>query len=478
LGDGTAVFAAASSSPDDTRLAGYERTVYGEVHPSKDLDTRIKELEVSLFGKVRTGSTAERVAGISKALAPANGNLLLPAIAPQLDTSSTNARAESAPPPAPYNDALEVRSDKAKDELKQAMELYTKGDMPQAEAAFKRVLTIDSRNPDAYYNLGVIAESRNDLQSALSNYRAALNINPGDNDLRNAVTSVQSKLDQSITAQRQAREQQATVAKQAQDEEQKSNLKQYTADASVAFKAGNFDKAISDLQLVARQAPQDADVQFALGQAYRGKGDVFDARSSLNRAIAISPNNQMYKNALQELDRQIAQGSQGQIGGGGGLPAAAPDFHRGISTSNAGAGGQGGSVGSTGYGAFGHAPDMGASTGQIVGFSQDDSNSAPTGTLTPFAESDSSSRNSGMQGYAYRGGYGGSGMGYSNSSTSSRLHRAAISGLAGAAMGAAMSGMFAPSYGYGRSSGRGSSIMRGAMLGGAMGIVTGGLFSH
>jgi tetratricopeptide (TPR) repeat protein len=478
LGDGTMVFAAAGASSDtETRVGGFERTVYGEARPNTDVDSRLKELEVSLFGKAKSGDTNERISAIAKALSPASGNLLLPAIAPQLDTSATNARADSTPQPAPYNDALEVRADKAKEQLRQAMDLYSKGDMQHAEQAFKGVLAIDNRNADAYYNLGVIAESRNDLQSAESNYRAALNINPGDNDLRNAVTSVQNKLDQSITAAKQAREQQTAAVKQADDERQKGTLKQYTADASTAFKAGNYDKAISDLQVVSRQAPQDSDVQYALGQAYRGKGDIFDARSSLTRAISLSPSNQMYKTALNELDRQIAQDGQSQNQpGSAGLPAAAPDFRSGVATS--GSSGFGGSTGSAAYGngpgSSGYGTASTASTGQLVGFSQDDSNSAPTGQLTPFANTgDSGNRYPGYASSSRGFGFGAGGMGSGyGSSGGSRLQRAAVTGLTGAAMGAVMSSMFS------RPGMRGQSMMRGAMMGGAMGLLTGGLFSH
>jgi len=456
-----ALAASSSSQNESVKLSAFERTVFGETHDNKSMQMRLDQLEGSLFGKAKGGSIADRISAISKALTVSNANLLMPAIAPQMDLSETKAKSESLPPPAPYNDAADVAADRAKSELKQAVALYGKGDMQGAEVSFKRVLTIDSQNADAYYNLGVIAESRSDLQSALSNYRAALNIHPNDQDLKNAVTSVQGKIDQSIAADRQARAQQAVAAQQAAAAQTKQNLKQYTNDAATAFKAGNYDKAIADLSTVAQQAPNDGDVQYALAQAYRGKGDLNSARSYLNRAVTLNPNNQIYRTALASLEQEVAQG-----GSQGGVPAAAPDFRIGMPQSPA---------------AYGAAGSLSGSPGQSVGFNQNDSaNNAPTGQIVPFSDSISSNGSGLQQGFAYSnrglgGGSGWSSMGGAGypSSGSSRIKRAAISGLTGAALGAAMSGMFSPGYGS-----RGRSMMGGAMLGGALGVMTGGLFSR
>jgi tetratricopeptide (TPR) repeat protein len=83
--------------------------------------------------------------------------------------------------------------------LADAMQLYQDGKVPQAESAFHGIIAKDPSNGDAYYNLAVIAEGKNDLNGALSYYRSALNLNPQDTDLQSAVVSVQNKLAQTIT---------------------------------------------------------------------------------------------------------------------------------------------------------------------------------------------------------------------------------------------------------------------------------------
>ena len=440
----------------------------GTTHSSKFVDQRLSELEVSLFGKAHSSeSQAERVAAITKSLNPTGVNLLMPAIAPQMDT--TQSRSSTIPQRATaLDDANDARQDQAKGELRKAMELYSKGDTAQAEQSFRRVLSIDSRNSDAYYNLGVIQEGRGDFQGALSSYKSALNINPSDNDLRGAVASVQGKIDQEAQASRKAAQAQNVAAKQQELERTRQSLQQYTTDASAAFKAGNYDKAIGDLQFVAKQAPTDPDVQYALSQAYRGKGDIFDARTALNRAITIDPSNQLYKGTLTQLDQQIAQGgaSSAPVSGGistTGMPATAPDFRSAASAPPPNS-----FSGTYGNGNYGN----GATPGSVTGFTPADNSGQPTGQLTPFSDSGMANLPS-QRGYAYSGGgYGGMGGGYGSSSGSSRLQRTAVAGLGGAAIGAVMSSMFAPP-GY-----RGRSMMRGAMMGGAMGLITGGLFSH
>ncbi len=398
------------SSPqiDSAKLDGFERTVFGTTHPTKFVDQRLGELEVSLFGKAHSSeSQAERVAAISKLLNPSGGNLLMPAIAPHMDTSQ--ARQSAMPQRATaLDDAIDARQEQAKGELRHAMELYSTGDTAQAEQSFRKVLSIDSRNSDAYYNLGVIQEGRGELQGALSSYKSALNINPSDNDLRGAVAGVQSKIDQGAQAARKTAEVQNIAAKQQEQERARQSLQQYTNDASAAFKAGNYDKAIGDLQFVAKQAPTDPDVQYALSQAYRGKGDMFDARTALNRAITIDPSNQLYKGTLTQLDQQIAEGgaSSAAAAGGGsnsGMPAPAPDFRSAAKSASA-------NSFSSPYGSGNYA--SGATPGTITGFAQDDNSGQPTGQLTPF--SDSGMKNLPTQrGYAYTGGgYGGMGGGY------------------------------------------------------------------
>jgi tetratricopeptide (TPR) repeat protein len=367
-------------------------------------------------------------------------SLLLPPLAPKLDLSGAADGPKSAPASyQAYNESDEAPpvADPAKEMLKKAMQLYAAGDMTLAENAFRKVIAIDSKNADAYYNLGVIQESRGDLEAALDSYKSASRINPSDNDLRSAVAGVQSKLNDKMAQEQQARQQQVQAAKEEQDRQMRDSLKQQVADAAQAYKSGNYDKAISNLQSVAGKAPDDADVQFALAQAYRGKGNFQSARQALNKALSIDPNNSNYKASLSDVNREIASGAQPRK-----APSIAPtnSYQDGIPYQDSAPAGQ-----LTGFSSGNRGGD------QQTAYADD---SAPAGQLTPFADSQNSQAQRGFASDYVR--YNG---------TSTRLKRAAIGGLTGAAMGMAFSG-----FGGGR-----HSLMKGALVGGGLGLLLGGL---
>lgn len=78
--------------------------------------------------------------------------------------------------------------------LREGMEAHRRGEDAKAEQLFKKVVLLEPRNPDGYFNLGALAEKKKDLAGALMSYRAALNLSPNDRELRDAVDSVESML--------------------------------------------------------------------------------------------------------------------------------------------------------------------------------------------------------------------------------------------------------------------------------------------
>ena len=186
-------FGAADNST--AQLDKFDTTVFGAPHKTLSANERLNQLEKSLFGKAKTGqSSGQRIAAIAKALG--SQNLLMPPMAAQMDTSSGSSAGSpesGLPPVAPEGATNSYRSDqigsaqdaaanREKETLKRAISLYSKGDTVAAEQAFKQVVAMDNKNADAYFNLGVIAESKGDLQAALMNYRSAYHLRPTDND--------------------------------------------------------------------------------------------------------------------------------------------------------------------------------------------------------------------------------------------------------------------------------------------------------
>ncbi len=476
IGTFAPAFGATSSSPlsNEARLEKMENSLLARTQKGMSEQERLSTLENRVFGTKKTGSVSERLANLDTAVSSARtaSSLLAPPMAPRLDTTPWSKVEEPQPQAlSNYDDPdTATPTDASTAMLKRATDLYTKGDTAEAERMFKKVLTLDSRNADAHYNLGAIAEARGDVAQALNAYRMASQINPNDKEFRDAVAQIERKQNADRLAQA---EQQRQRDEQQREASKRDSLKSMIAQASTAYKNGQFDSAVRQLEVVVKQAPNDSDVRFALAQAYKAKGDLTKARINLNQALAAQPNNKLYRDALSDLDQRIASGSSGNSGAG--------SSNSGSSSGNNG--GNSGSFGNnSGYdsaraydnsqqadGGPSYAPaprkqvpsDYISSRGASYG-----SNSVDDGDgVQPFSPSPSYSSSASSSRRFDRGGIGsilGGGGG-----TTSVMKRAALGTITGAAMGA----MWSRNSGGGMKSG----MLKGALMGGMMGILTGGL---
>lgn len=96
---------------------------------------------------------------------------------------------DETPVPAPESNKTRSRRF-----LKEGARLHRLGEHAEAERLFKNAVALDPRNPDAFYNLGALAEGRGDLVDALTQYRAGLHLLPDDKALKEAVESMETKL--------------------------------------------------------------------------------------------------------------------------------------------------------------------------------------------------------------------------------------------------------------------------------------------
>ncbi len=120
---------------------------------------------------------------------------------PQLDQYQYQSPPEPAPPPeASCCQTKSTQSTNAGANLTEILRYGTRkhaqGNLAEAEAAFKHVLSRDPQNVDAFFDLGALAEQRGDLFTALSDYRAALALHPGDAQIKEAVASVEAAIKQ------------------------------------------------------------------------------------------------------------------------------------------------------------------------------------------------------------------------------------------------------------------------------------------
>lgn len=445
---GMPAVAANTYSSESSRTAAYEQILFGTARTSLSLEARLEAIESNLFGKPRKGSTEARLDAIGKLLGDQKKSLLLPPIAPQLERPDSAPVAEDYGGASPYDSgdspalsqarpAAAGSGDKVKGLLRQAVQEYSQGNTVAAEKTFRRVLAIEPNNGDANFNLGAIAEGKGDMDAALGFYKKARSANPGDQEIQQAVATLEQQARDKRESTARARADQAAQAQaQAQKQQRKSELKKLADDAAGAYRNRNYDAAIRNLDIVAREAPNDAEVQYALAQAWRGKSDYGRARRHLQTAMSLEPGNPLYRTALSEVDNeernsQVANAPQDDT------PAGQITPFEGVDTTSR-------------YGRS-YPDSRGGGISDVVSRLFP---GAGSGGMDPYA------------GYGSMNTYDGYGYSRGGSLAGTRLKRAAIGGLAGAAIGAFM--------GRGTEGGARSGAMRGAIYGGMAGLLFGG----
>ena len=442
--DGTTVY---------QKLNQNESVLFGKPESSLPIEKRLQNIEKQLFGKAKKGgSISERIDAVEKIV---SGSKYLPPVAPEMD------RSEFAPLPkkAPENPSLSTKdaesetkqilpaadSDRIKGLLRQAMQYYSQGKIADAERLYEQVLAIDFRNADANYNLGAIAESKKDFNSARRYYTAALRANPGDYDIQDALKAIQQNLRNEMPA--------GASRLDAPDRTEAGPVaagdKAIAAVAAASYKNGNFDDAIQRLAYLARKNPFDANTQFALGQAFRGKGDTANASKHLRSAASLDPKNDLYVKTLNEIESQTED--RDMSANGNTAYGNMPSRHSGQSGSND-------------VTPFVGLPDSSSSSknsdlADVENYLRRNSGSGVMiGSVTGFGNP--------LMGGNFFGGTGGMPLMLGTPSGATRLTRVMGSSLSGAAIGA-MTNMRQPG-------GWSKGAMRGAMYGGLFGLVTGG----
>ena len=308
------------------KLGEYENVLFGKADTSSPIEKRLQNVEKQLFGKAsKGGSTSERIEAVEKVM---KGSKYLPPIAPEMDRSDFAPEPKKAPenPDLSSKEIEDARDaplpadagDRTKGLLRQAMQSYSQGKTADAERLYQQVLAIDFRNSDANYNLGAIAETKGDLNAAKHYYTAALKASPGDYDISDALKAVQQKLKTQAATSAAAAPQPAASGADSTSLEgapAAAGDKAIASEAADSYKKGNFDDAIQKLAFLARKNPYDANTQFALGQAFRGKGDINNAAKHLRSAAQLDPRNDLYVKALNEIQSQ-AEDQQASAGAG------------------------------------------------------------------------------------------------------------------------------------------------------------------
>ncbi len=202
------------------------------------------------------------------------------------DNSSANPRNPNRPP------KLVQTGDRSQDEMghvwlqvlpRQVLPQNSPGDDPRfalQEAIMRRRLEKYPADFVAHYNLGALEQERGKLEQALTDYRAALRIEPESATARNSLAAVLMSKDQLPEAIEQLR---AILKTDPSYANARYNLARSLAES------GDLDEAAAEYVRFLQVQPDDAQAEAALGTIYYKKHDFSNAIACFRKAAANGP---------------------------------------------------------------------------------------------------------------------------------------------------------------------------------------------
>jgi len=179
----------------------------------------------------------------------------------------------------------------------------------QAKDFFDRALTIEpDRAPAVHHNLGVLAYQLGDMETAVEEFQAAMELDPQDADTHYQLGAAYLVM----AFPMDALEPDAAYLQQSQTEfEQALTLDSDKPEALVGLAnvymfQNKLPEAIELLETAVEQQPEMREALFALGRAYAVSGQLAKATETLNRFLETEPP-EVWAQQAQELLAQLDQ---------------------------------------------------------------------------------------------------------------------------------------------------------------------------
>ncbi|MDF1513055.1 MAG: tetratricopeptide repeat protein [Anaerolineae bacterium] len=176
-----------------------------------------------------------------------------------------------------------------------------------AEASFRKALELDSdRAAAVHHNLGVLAFQLGDMQTALNEFRAALEADPGDPDSHyqlGATYLVMAFPPGAVQADPdllQQSEEQFELSLGASPDKPEALV----GLANIYLLQNDLSQAINLLEKAVASQPKMREALFALGRAYAFSGQTAEAQSTLELFLETDPPAQ-WKQQAEELLAQL-----------------------------------------------------------------------------------------------------------------------------------------------------------------------------
>jgi tetratricopeptide (TPR) repeat protein len=172
-------------------------------------------------------------------------------------------------------------ADELRAHFKKALELTQSGQLDQAEAAYKEILTKAPSIPEVHYNLGYLYTQKKDWAAAEAAFQKALELKPDYSEATVALAKVYQDSGQ--------------VDKAA---ELMNKTSEGSSDPKVLFNAaifhlnsGQSQEAMDDFLKAEASDPQNAEIQYHLGTIMVGQNKIADAVARLEKYLSMNPQN-------------------------------------------------------------------------------------------------------------------------------------------------------------------------------------------
>ncbi len=187
--------------------------------------------------------------------------------------------------------------------LKGALLATRLGRTAEAETGARGLIAARPASAEAHYVLGLALEQRGAFAEAAGEMRRAQDLAPGHPGALSHLVTLATRLGRGSEAARWRGAQQEMLARLHVE----NRVRDHRLKGVEAFNRDDYPVALQEFLAIAREDPNDPQVYLHLGSTYMALGRMEDARSALERCLALAPRDDR---ALAELGRLDALGNR------------------------------------------------------------------------------------------------------------------------------------------------------------------------
>lgn len=306
----------AISPADESKITVIEKRLFFKTYKEESIVKRMERLEKRFFGEPLNAEPEEqRLSKILEAAGPqtdADGTVSKGHLTPDPPTASTPPEKPPEKPPetrsrhpgaqypksGPQDSevawekasmaAVSARDLEIRTLLKEAIRLSKRKETDAAIEKFNQVIRLDPQNAEAHFSLGVIFESKGQLQQALAAYKEAHDINPDRLDYKDAIVSLEQKgVKKNEAAARHA------------------DTNQLAKEAAEAFKRKEYMSALEMYKRLETEFPKNAPYKYNIGTLYLMMQNQVQALEYYEMARKLNPKEERYVTACTKLKESL-----------------------------------------------------------------------------------------------------------------------------------------------------------------------------